>query len=53
MEMLLCLGCGHFVPGVPGVPDGDVVRPVQTPCPECDGTEFRHQESDTIVRAKD
>lgn len=48
MEFVMCLSCGGFVVSVRE--NGSYV-PVPDQCPECGGVEFKHNASDTIVRA--
>ena len=47
-EMLMCRECGNFVEAVER--DG-VLVPCSNECPECDGVEFKHIHTDTVVRA--
>lgn len=48
MDMLMCRGCGQFVPAFEA--DGNLT-PVPDACPECDGVEFRDVQANTLVRA--
>ena len=46
MKLLMCRGCGEFVPGVK---DGEKWAPQKDRCPECDGTEFMDNDSGRTI----
>lgn len=46
----MCRSCGEFVSAAKE--DGTWV-PVLDECPDCGGSEFKHNETDTVVRADD
>jgi ribosomal protein S27E len=48
MELVMCRSCGEFTPARK---DGDTWTPIANECPECEGTEFIHSKTDTVVRA--
>lgn len=47
MNMLMCLGCGEFVTATK---DEESWVPLSNECPDCGGTEFKHNGSETVIR---
>jgi hypothetical protein len=46
MAMLMCLGCGQFVPAVR---EEEILLPKKDRCPECAGSEFKNVHTDRVV----